>query len=117
MLPNGNRIGVAHCDSAHVDATLDFEKSLVTPISAPRVLDNPVVHAALQINTVSNSQNGVVNTLLSVTASVRSVNSRSIGEEIIDDLESNRDGTDTVDGISELNFIAGSHVVSAVPDI
>ena len=45
-------------DTAHVDATLQPDVAVLTPIGAPTVLDEPVVNAALA--TIANHGDGVV---------------------------------------------------------
>ena len=81
-------VGVAHGNTAHVDTTLNVEESFVAPGGVPRVLNNPVVHAAL-ISAVSYSEDGVVDIRCTVGAVGGVVGSRSVVHEVVDDLEGN----------------------------
>lgn len=78
---------IAHSDTAHVVSSLHLEVALITPVTAPGVLDNPVVHAIL--SSITDSEHGVVDILGSVLASFGGIDTSLVVSEAIDDLEAN----------------------------
>ena len=67
-LGDGLRVAVALSDAAHVDATLNLEETLVAPLRAPRVLDQPVVKSRVSVVSVSNSEHGMIDIVGAVLA-------------------------------------------------
>ena len=87
-LRNAGGVRVAVSDSAHVDATLNLEEALVTPLGAPGVLHNPVVQARGSIVSIANGKNGVVHIHGAILASGGGIDSACVVTEVINDLES-----------------------------
>ena len=96
--------GVALGNTAHVHASLDLEEALVTPAGAPRVLNDPVVHARL-VSAEANSQHGVVHVLRLVLAGVRDVDAGGVVTEAVDNLEGDGDGAVAVHGRAHLLLV------------
>jgi len=88
-LSDRRRVAVALSDSAHVHAALDPEEALVAPVGAPRVLDDPVVHAAGTVGAVADGKDGVVDVSSAVLAVRGGVHARGVVHEVVDNLESN----------------------------
>lgn len=106
------RVALSH--TAHVDASLDLEESIVTPVSSPGVFDDPVVNTVF--GSVSNGDDSVVDIGWGVLAYVRGVYSTGVVSESIDDLEGNGDWALRVDSESELILISLSDVERALLD-
>ena len=103
-LSNRLRVGVAHGNAAHVNATLDHKEAVHAPVRAPRVLDEPVVEAAGRVVSVADGQHGVVHIHGCVAANGARVDARGVRAEVIGDLEGDRDWL-LEDGRLQFSFI------------
>ena len=107
--------GVANGDTAHVDASLNLEETLVAPFGSPRVLDDPVIFTFLR--TVADSEHGMVDVLSGVLAGLGCVNSSLVVSESINNLEGNRHWSPVENSFSKRDLVTFSDIVGATLDL
>lgn len=109
-----NWVRVADGDTAHVDSSLDLEETFVSPVSTPRVLDEPVVHTIE--GAITDGKNCMVDVRWAVFARSGRVDTTSIVSEAIDDFESNGDWSILEEGVFERIFVTLGDVEGSLWD-
>jgi len=107
-------VGVADGDTAHVHSSLDLEETFVSPVSTPRVLDEPVVHTIE--GAITDGKNSVVDVRRAVFACSGRVDTTSVVSEAIDDFESNGDWSILEESVFERNFVTLGDVKGSLWD-
>lgn len=88
-LGNLDWVGVADGNTAHVDSSLNLEETLVSPVSAPRILDEPVIDTIK--GAIADGENCMVDIRWTVLALGGAIDATFVVSEISNDLEGNRD--------------------------